>query len=125
MKRVAAVLITLAMMGAQGALAAGSHGRNYDSMRAGLLKSGYQIVKVRRMATDHYCSEGFCEIYPETLYCSMAGLHYCNMAFYRSSDRKYLVVTTLGEVEHKLTVEKTGKPDDEDMRYIRGRPDGF
>ncbi|SRR6266704_1638928 len=100
-----------------------SHRRNYDTVRRDLIKSGYQVLKVRRLDNDdYYCSEGFCGIYPETLYCSLAGLHYCNMGFYRPADRKYLVVTTLGEVEFKMTVVKIGEPNDEDMRHILGRP---
>jgi len=104
-------------------LAAKFHPANYDSVRVQLFKLGFQAVKVRHLPRDYYCSEGFCDTYPETIRCTLIGLHYCAMGFFRPSDGRYITITTLGEVEHKLIIMKMADPDDEDMRYIHGRPD--
>lgn len=97
--------------------------RNYDFLRAELVKSGYKSLTIKHQPQDHFCGEGFCKTYPETISCNQGGLHYCGMAFFKPSDGSYLVVDTLGEVEHKLTVVRQRKPDESEMKVIRGQRD--
>jgi hypothetical protein len=72
--------------------------RPYAIVRAELLRSGYRPVRFRHAEDSSGCvGDGRCVQYPEAVYCSGTGLAFCQFAFFRSRDRKYIVVTTAGE----------------------------
>jgi hypothetical protein len=72
--------------------------RPYPVVRAQLLRSGYRLVRFRRGGDSFGCvGDGRCAQYPEAISCSGTGVAFCQFAFFRLRDRKYIVVTTAGE----------------------------
>lgn len=94
-------------------------GPSYDALRAELIQKGYRPLKLAHGDTSYFCLGGFCDAYPETIYCTAAGPHYCGMGFGRPDGKGFLIVDTLGEVVYKLLVVRQRAPHPDELCAIR------
>jgi len=75
------------------------YNRNYDYVRMKLVRLGYEPVMIHHKATDTVCDlQKMCGQYREVLDCSNTGLSYCYFVFRAPESKRYVIVTTHGEI---------------------------
>lgn len=90
------------------------HGQLYDDARRELRAQGYLPVPVKHAKDSYSCMvSGWCEKYPELMYCAGTGVAACNFAFRQRGTSKYLVVSTAGEMHPRVAGWRAAGPADQ------------
>ena len=77
--------------------------RPYAGVRGDLITAGFRPIRFSPASKPDRCWwQEWCDVYPETEYCSSSGLALCSFAFYNRKSKRYLSVVTYGET--RLTV---------------------
>ena len=105
MKTIGILLFCLGSFAASAVQAEASQwylGKRYPLVRSKLIAQGYRPLRLKHRS-DLFCyDEDFCRRFPEAFACSAGGIYFCEFAFVRSADGKYVVVRTRGETQYRI-----------------------
>lgn len=97
----------------------------YSQVRAALAGAGYspQIIRDRPM-DEPTCERErrLCKAYPELLWCSGTGMSFCKWLFRRTSDGRFVTVTTDGEPPDGMVYVAMAMASHEEIKAARHPP---
>ena len=82
----------------------------YAIARARMLKEGWTPFQAKHFDGDSFCADNVCKDNPELLWCMPTGKVSCDLAFFKSSPRRYRIVMVDGEMPRYWTVISVFSP---------------